>query len=90
MNFTRTEAGKQAEAAALVNAHESESCKTSLEVVGLLMAFRTRYLGPAQEQLRKPGGGTLLPQSARVAGSFPIRVNPCPSEAKNNQPRIYG
>ncbi len=45
MNFTRMEAGKKAEAAALVNAHESEFCKTSLEVVGLLMAFRTRYRG---------------------------------------------
>lgn len=37
------ETGKKAEAAALVTAHESEYCKTSLEVVGLLMGFRTRY-----------------------------------------------
>ena len=37
------ETGKKTEAAALVNAHESEFCKTSLEVVGLLMGFRTRY-----------------------------------------------
>jgi hypothetical protein len=67
MNFTRTETGKKVEAAALVSAHESEFCKTSLEVVGLLVALRTRYRDTQvrREINRKPSRGALSPVCSR-------------------------
>jgi len=37
------EGGKRTEAEALLNSTESEYCKLSLRVVGILMGFRTRY-----------------------------------------------